>query len=532
MVPVKPDTCSRGSPPFIPLFAAAVWLAKGVGLFGDGDRIVQSLTVDGVYDGLLAMRGIASRCPRGGVRPVTGLFPALRSLATVAGASFLLAVSISPANAGEPGVDPYPSTYRPGNGSFAISGATILTGDGREIEHGTIVVRDGRISAVGAADVAIPAGVPVIDGRGKWVSPGIIDVHSHMGILSTPSIRATATVNEMSAPMTPEVLAEHAIRVDDPSFARAREAGVTTVQVLPGSTNLVGGRSVVLRNVPAVTVEAMKMPGAPQGIKMACGENPARTYGGKGQAPQTPMKSMEMLRSAFLEADQYRRQRTGHRQRGGGDHAPARNLQQEALAEVLDGRLRVNIHCYRSEQMAQLVNLSREFGFKISIFHHAVEAYRIADILAAEGIGVAGFVEPSGGGADKFETQGRIAENGAFVTRAGALFAVHSDYHLIVPNLNSDAGRLMALSNRMGWPVSRAEAIGWLTNNPARLLGIDDQTGRLVAGLRGDVVLWNRDPLSIYALPERVFIDGSTVFDRNAPINADSDYASGRYRRE
>lgn len=431
-------------------------------------------------------------------------------------------------------VDPYASTYKPGNGSFVIEGATILTGTGQEIPNGTIVVRDGRISAIGT-DVPIPPGVPVIAGNGKWVTPGIIDVHSHMGALSTPSMRATDNVNEVTSPITAEVRVEHSIRVDDPSFARAREAGVTTVQVLPGSANLIGGRSVILRNVPAVTVDAMKMPGAPQGIKMACGENPARIYGARDQAPQTPMKSMEMLRSAFMAASEYKQRWTAHRRRPAGeavDEGVPRNLQLETLVDVLDGKLRVNIHCYRSEQMAQLIRLSHEFGFKISIFHHAVEAYRIVDTLVAEGIGVAGFVEPSGGGGEKLETQGRIPENGAFVERAGGIFAIHSDYHLILPNLNSDAGRLMALSNRMGWAVSRGEAIRWLTSNPARLLGIEDQTGSLVAGRRGDVILWDRDPLSIYAMPERVFIDGTMVFNRNGPAEPDSDYALGRYKRE
>ena len=430
--------------------------------------------------------------------------------------------------------DPYPSTYRPGNGSFAIVGAMVLTGEGQEIANATVIVRNGRVAAVGA-EVKLPPGVIAIDGRGKWVTPGIIDVHSHMGGLSTPVVAATESpANEVSAPITSEAWVEHSIRTDDPSFARAREAGVTIVQVLPGSANLFGGRSVVLKNVASATVEGMKMPGAPQGLKMACGENPARIYGSMNRAPQTPMESVAMMRSAFLRAIEYQRKWTAYREvtaAGKKADEPVRDLQLDTLVGALDGEIRVNIHCYRADQMAQLINLSHEFGFKISIFHHAVEAYRIADLLVREGIGVAGFVYPSGGGGGKLETHGTIPENGAFVTRAGGLFTVHSDYHLILPNLSSDAGRLMALSNRMGWPVSRADAIRWLTLNPATLLGIDKETGSLAVGKAADIVLWNRDPLSIYGLPEQVFIDGAKVFDRALPMPADSDFGLGIYRR-
>lgn len=448
-------------------------------------------------------------------------------------AAGFLAIAGTGALAQQPGKDPYASTYQRGHASFAIVGSRVLTGDGQDIENATVVVQDGRIVAVGK-NVTAPAGLPVIDGRSKWVTPGLIDMHSHMGAMSTPATPttgATDVVNEGSAPITAEVWVEHSIRVDDPSFARAREAGVTIVQVLPGSANLIGGRTVILKNVPSATVEGMKMPGAAQGLKMACGENPARIYGRKGRAPGTPMKSMEMYRSAFLQAQDYNRKwkdfaagRTGE--------APRRDLQMDTLAAALDGRIRVNIHCYRSDQMMQMINLSHEMGFRITTFHHAVEAYRIARELVKEGIGVAGFVSPTGGGGEKLETQGTIPEMGAFITHAGGVFAIHSDHELMVPNLASDAGRLMALSNRMGWPVSRGEAMRWLSINPARLLGIDRQTGSLAPGKDADILVWNGDPFSIYSTPEQVFIDGTKLFDRNAPSEPDSDFAIGRYRRQ
>lgn len=432
------------------------------------------------------------------------------------------------------GPDPYPSTYRRSQASFAIVGARVLTGDGQDMDAATVLVGDGRIVAVGK-DVKVPTGTPVIDGRGKWVTPGIIDMHSHMGAMSTPSTGATDAVNEITAPITAEVWVEHSVRVDDPSFARAREAGVTTFMVLPGSANLIGGRTVILKNVPSATVEGMKMPGAARELKMACGENPPRIYGRKGQAPETPMKAMEMYRAAFLQAREYGdrwKAYTAARVAGKTMEAPKRDLQMDTLAAVLDGKMRVNIHCYRSDQMAQMINLSHEMGFHITTFHHAVEAYRIADLLVKEGIGVAAFVSPTGGGGEKLETQGQIPENGAFITRVGGLFAIHSDHELMVPNLASDAGRLMALSNRMGWPVSRGEAMRWLTINPAKLLGIDDQVGSLAPGKDADILLWNGDPFSIYSTPELVFVGGAKLFDRNQPSGPDSDFAIGRYRRQ
>lgn len=456
---------------------------------------------------------------------------AARLLRLAASALLFAAASAVPARPGAP--DPYPSTYRAGHASLAIVGAHVLTGEGQDLPEATVLVREGRIAAVGK-DVSVPAGVPVIDGRGKWVTPGIVDMHSHMGAMSTPSTTLTELTSEVSAPLTPEVWVEHSIRVDDASFARAREAGVTVVQVLPGSANVIGGRSVILKNVPSATVEGMKLPGAPQGLKMACGENPWRIYGRQGRAPSTPMKALEMMRSAFLQAKDYARKWKAYdaaRAAGMRAEEPRTDLAMDTLADALDGRLRVNIHCYRSDQMAQLINLSHEMGFRITTFHHAVEAYRIPRLLVQEGIGVAAFVSPTGGGGEKMETQGAIPENGAFVTHAGGLFAIHSDHQLMVPNLASDAGRLMALSNRMNWPVSRGEAMRWLTINPAKLLGIDRQTGSLAPGKDADILLWNGDPFSIYSTPEQVFVNGAKLFDRNEPSGPDSDFAIGRYRR-
>lgn len=425
----------------------------------------------------------------------------------------------------------FPSTYKPANGSFAIRGATILTAEGAQLEDSSILVLKGRISAIGR-QVAVPDGVMIFDGKGKWVTPGLIDMHSHLGVSSAPTSGMNRAHNEQSGPNAAQVYAEHSVRADDPGFARARESGVTTLQVLPGSINVFGGRTVVLRNVPSVTVEGMKYPGAPYGLKMACGENPARTYGAK-DGPSTPMGDMALARTAFLSAQRYRtawHEFDAAARAGKPVAPPARDLQLEALAGVLDGSVRLQIHCYRADQMMQMVGLSHEFGFKITAFHHATDAYRIAPLLVKEGIGVATWADVTGPSI-KMESWNGIPENGAFVDRAGGLLAVHSDSADLIQHLHSKAGRLRALSDHMGWPVSRAQAIRWLTLNPAILLGIARDTGSLAVGKRGDVVLWNTDPFSTYSVAQKVFIDGGLAFDRDGPADPDSDFALGTYRR-
>lgn len=437
-----------------------------------------------------------------------------------------------PAQSASPDVDatgnsagPFASTYKPRPESVAIINAKILTAAGPVIENGTIVIVGGRIAAVGPG-VALPTGIRVVDAKGRWVTPGLIDMHSHIGL-------SNATGNEMSSPISAEAWVEHSLWIDDPSFARARESGITTLQILPGSVNLFGGRTVVLKNVTSATVEGMKFPLAPQGLKMACGENPARTYAAKGMAPQTPMESMAMVRKAFIDAARYRDQwNTYHNSPAsrGKIEPPVRDLKLDTIAAALDGKLPIHIHCYTSAGMMQYINLSHEFGFKITAFHHATEAYRIAKILAAERIGIASWGAAIYG--PKQESLGTIQENGAFIERVGGIFALHSDSAANIQHLHSDAGRLMALSNRMNWPVTPDRAIRWLTINPAKLLGVDAYVGSLEVGKNGDVVLWSRDPFSIYSVADVVLIDGVNVFDRSAPGQEDSDFSLGQYRRE
>ncbi|HEX6660446.1 MAG TPA: amidohydrolase, partial [Sphingomicrobium sp.] len=281
--------------------------------------------------------------------------------------------------------DPYPSTYEryPGVPTF-IRGATIFDGDGHRLERGDILIADGVIKAV-EPNLMVPEGATVIDGTGKWVTPGIIDIHSHLGDYPSPGVPALSDGNEATSPARPEVWAEHSVWPQDPGFSRALiNGGVTTLQVLPGSANLFGGRSVVLKNVPARTTQGMKFPGAPYGLKMACGENPKRVYGSKGNMPQTRMGNIAYARAVWIKAQAYKRKWDKY-YRTGGD-MPERDLAMDTLKGVLDGKILVHNHCYRADEMAQMIDMSHEFGYKITAFHHAVESYKIADILAREGI--------------------------------------------------------------------------------------------------------------------------------------------------
>jgi len=347
-----------------------------------------------------------------------------------------------------------------------------------------------------------------VDGRGKWVTPGLIDVHSHLGVYPSPSMRAHSDGNEATAPVTAQVWAEHSTWPQDPGFAAALAGGVTTLQLLPGSANLIGGRGVTVKNVAATTVQEMKFPGAPHGLKMACGENPKRVYGQRG-GPSTRMGNVAGYRAAFIDAADYARRRAD-------DPAKTkRDLRLETLAGALSGEILVHIHCYRADEMANMIELSHEFGFKITAFHHGVEAYKIADLLAREGICGALWADWWG---FKMEAWDGIQENLALVDRpAGSCAITHSDSSEGIQRLNQETAKVMANARRVGIAITPEHAIRWLTENAARALGIGDQTGTLEPGKMGDMVLWNRDPFSVYAQAESVWIDGALVYQRGNP---------------
>ncbi len=283
-----------------------------------------------------------------------------------------------------PNADPFPSTYaRFPSRTTVIRNVNILTAVGPLIRNGAVLLQNGKIAAVGAA-VDAPSDALVIDGAGKYVTPGIIDDHSHLGVYAAPGVNALSDGNEATNPSTPQVWAEHSVWPQDPQFPRNLAGGVTTLQVLPGSANLIGGRSVVLKVVPGRTVQEMKFPGAKYGLKMACGENPKRVYGQRG-GPSTRMGNVAGYRAAWIRGQEYRRKWDKWNADHKGD-PPTRDLANETLAEVLRGNILVHNHCYRADEMAQMIDIAHEFGYKIRSFHHGVEAYKIADLLAKEGI--------------------------------------------------------------------------------------------------------------------------------------------------
>jgi imidazolonepropionase-like amidohydrolase len=442
--------------------------------------------------------------------------------------------------------DPFASTYRPAVAPpTLIRGAIVLDGTGRRLDGADVLMRDGRIVAVGT-DLAAD-GADVVDARGRWVTPGLIDVHSHLGVYPSPSVRAHQDGNEATDPVTSGVWAEHGVWPQDPGFATALAGGVTTLQVLPGSANLIGGRGVTLRNVAATTMQEMKFPGAPHGLKMACGENPKRVYGSRTKSPSTRMGNVAGYRQAFADAQDYRRQHEKYqrelaayesaqadgkkRRKGDGDAkppvAPKRDLRLETLVAAMDGDIRVHIHCYRADEMAVMLDLAKEFGFKVAAFHHGVEAYKIADRLAGEGVCGALWADWWG---FKMEAYDGIWENLAFVDAAkNGCAIVHSDSAEGIQRLNQEAAKAMARGARAGLAIPPERAIRWVTANPARALGIDAQVGTLEAGRFADVVIWNRDPFSVYALPDRIYLEGALRYDRSAPpAPPESDFLLGQ----
>jgi len=413
--------------------------------------------------------------------------------------------------------EPYASTYERFPGvPTAIVGATVYDGAGGMIENGTVLFADGEVVGIGGADLAIPAGYTRVDGTGRYVTPGIIDIHSHLGDYPTPSVEAHSDGNEATDPTTPEVWAEHSVWPQDPGFSRAlANGGITTLQILPGSANLMGGRSVTLRNVPSRTVQGMKFPGAPYSLKMACGENPKRVYGGRGRMPSTRMGNFAVNRETWIEAQEYM-----------AEEEPGRDLAMETLAGVLSGEIMIQNHCYRADEMALVLSMADEFGYQVSAFHHAVESYKIADMLREHDVCSAVWADWYG---FKMEAYDAIPENAALIHNQGACVVIHSDDENGIQRLNQEAAKAQADGRRMGIEISDADVISWITLNAARAMGIDEMTGSLEAGKMADVVLWNGDPLSIYSRPETVWIDGAVMYDMNDPqMRPISDFELGQ----
>jgi len=414
-----------------------------------------------------------------------------------------------------------------------LRGGRLMTAAGNIFERGDILLKDGAIAAVGET-IEAPAGATVLDIVGKTVTPGIIDTHSHMGVYSSPGFKAHSDGNEAVAPNTAYARSVDGYWPQDPQLERARAGGVTTAQILPGSANLIGGRSFVVRLLPwARSAEDARFEGAPEGLKMACGENPKRVYGDKS-GPQTRMGNVHGYRDAFQKAVEYRRGWEKHEKAqkkaaadrkmgispssgGGKEEAsvdpPARDFGLETLVKVLDGEILVHNHCYRADEMSLMLDLAATYGFKIRSFHHAVEAYKIADRLADADTAASVWADWWGFKAEAFDG---IRENAALLEVAGARAIIHSDSAIGIQRLNQEAGKAMYAGRSAGLEISENQALRWITYNPAWALGVEERTGTLEVGKLADVVVWSGSPFSVYSAAEQVYIAGELVYERGS----------------
>ena len=413
-------------------------------------------------------------------------------------------------------------------GSVLIRGATVWTAASEVHQGADVLVVDGRITRVGVG-LEAPEGVMVVDGKGAHLTPGIIDPHSHIGVYPLPGLRGTADGNEVGNPMTAQVRAEDGYWPQDPAIPRALAAGVTTVQILPGSANLVGGWSVVVRMIPGRTIDEVRFPGAPPGLKMACGENPKRVYERKG--PFSRMGNVARLRAAFQAAVEYRRKWRAHQAKvaawrvkrekaceAGKEHEhavaplpPERDLELETLVRVMEGKVRVHWHCYRADDMAATLRVAEAFGFKVAAFHHATEAYKIRDLLARHGAAAVTWVNWWG---FKAEATDAIPEMVALLHEAGVVATMHSDSSRVIQRLAQEGALAYHRGAQAGVKGEPHDAVKFVTINPARVLGIADKVGSIEVGKLGDLVLWDREPLSVYARPSKVFVAGRLLFER------------------
>lgn len=383
--------------------------------------------------------------------------------------------------------------------SFAIVHATVLPVSGPPIPDGTVVVTDGKIAAVGT-NVPIPTGAETIDASGHWLMPGIIDVHSHMGVYPWPDANAHGDGNEAVEAFTPRAWAGDAFDAEDPAIPRARAGGVTTIQVLPGSANLIGGQSAVLKLRPAVTVEPMVFQGAPRGIKMAVGENPKRVYGSVTDDDQieTRMGLAAALRAEFQAALDYREARKRK-------EPPPRNLDLDVLLDVIDDKIRVHLHCYRTHDIDMFFRVADEFGFKVASLQHALEAYKVRDLVASHGTAIATFADWWG---FKMESWDAIPQNAVLVSQKGVPVAIHSDSASHIQRLNLEAAKML----RYGW--TEQDALKSVTLWPAQILGVEGRVGTLEVGKDADLALYDHHPLDVYGKVARTWIDGTVVYDR------------------
>jgi imidazolonepropionase-like amidohydrolase len=389
--------------------------------------------------------------------------------------------------------------------AVVIKGATVLTMAGSTIEDGTVVIENGKIAAVGK-EVAAPAGAEVIEARGEYVLPGLVDPHSHLGVYSLPALESNADGNEMTGDIEAQVRSEDAINTDDPEIARAVSGGVTTVQILPGSGNNIGGWATIVNLNGGQTLDEIKFHDAPPSMKWAWGENPKREYGAKGQAPSTLMGEAAVVRQKLLDAQNYVAKWKAWEDGGKKGAPPERNLQLEALAQVLAGKVRLNIHSYQVNHFDALFRIADEFHFQIAALHHALDAYMIAPEIARRHIGVVTFADAWG---FKVEGWDAIPQNAYLLWKQGVLVSLHTDNPVIEERNYIEQA---AIINHYGMPDEAA--LETVTINPAKILAIDSRVGSIEAGKDANLAVWTGHPLELTSKVDRVFIDGKLVYSQ------------------
>jgi imidazolonepropionase-like amidohydrolase len=393
---------------------------------------------------------------------------------------------------------------QPAHNEVVIKNAIVMTVTHGNVSNGSVYIKDGKIAAVGR-DVHAPATATVVDAGGKYLTPGLIDSHSHIAL--------DEDVNEATSPITPQMMMIDAFDYQDKAIYRVLAGGVTTSLLLHGSANMIGGQAVVIKHKYGLNRDAMLFPGAPQSIKFASGENPKRVYGSRNELPSTRMGNFEVQREALVAAQDYMREWDDYNakvKKGKKDATPPkRDLKLEALADVLRGKLLVQIHCYRADELLTEMAMAKEFGYKLRAFHHALEAYKVADQLAAAGIGIATFSDWWG---YKQEAWDAIPWNAVMCMRKGVRVAIKSDSDDFARRLNQEAGKTIRYGG-----ATEEEALKMITLNAAWIIGVDDRVGSIDVGKDADLVIWDGYPLSSYGVPNKVFIDGDVYFDRSLP---------------
>ena len=391
-----------------------------------------------------------------------------------------------------------------------IKDATILTVTKGTIEHGSILIKDGKIQRVGK-DIKAPDGATVIDGTGMYVMPGIIDCHSHIAV--------EGSVNEGSVAVSSMVGVGDVINPEDIDIYRDLAGGVTIAHVLHGSANPIGGQNQLIKLRWGKTADELKFEGAPLSIKFALGENPKRNNfnpppGIPQRYPESRMGVMDVIRQAFVDAREYKKSWDEYNKRvAAGDKTaipPRRDLKLDPLVEVLEGKRWVHAHCYRADEMMQLILLAEEFGFHIHTLQHVLEGYRVAEEIAAHGVGASTF---SDWWAYKMEAYEAIPYNAAMMTKRGVIVSINSDDANEARHLNQEAAKTMKYGG-----LTEDEALRLITINPAIQLGIEKRVGSIEPGKDADLVIFNHHPLSVYAVAQKVFIDGHLYFDRQQDL--------------